>query len=117
MHAMSSSPPFRRRFTLKRLLLALVLGIAAWWGVGWWLSPRPVFRLRYSDQTPVYLPGTHIRVAGLHVELDQESRLFVWYPAAGKITVEQYNLLAGPNLAKEVLTEADRYKMRKQEDT
>jgi hypothetical protein len=104
------SPPPRRRLTFKRLLLALVLGLGAWWGVGWWLSPRPVFALRHTDQVAVYLPGTQIRVAGFHVELDQENRLFVWrrnYPAAGKTTVEQYNLLAGPNPTKEVLAEAD----------
>ena len=22
----------------------------AWWGVGWWLSPRPLYTLRYRDE-------------------------------------------------------------------
>jgi hypothetical protein len=42
-----SSTPARRRLTFKHLLFALVLGLAAWWGVGRWLSPRPLYTLRY----------------------------------------------------------------------
>jgi hypothetical protein len=53
MHAMSETTPTpvqRRRLTFKRLLLALVLGLAAWWSVGWWLAVRPDFVLRYPDR-------------------------------------------------------------------
>src|SRR5436190_3521708 len=39
------STPFRRRLTFKRVLLALVLGLSSWWGVSWWLSPRPLYTL------------------------------------------------------------------------
>lgn len=35
----------RPRF--RRLLLALLLGLAAWWGVSWWLSVRPLYTLRF----------------------------------------------------------------------
>src|SRR4029078_9201595 len=46
----TSPTPARRRFTFKRLLLALVLGLAAWWGVGWWLSTRALWTLRFEDK-------------------------------------------------------------------
>jgi hypothetical protein len=51
MHAMpSSSATRRRRLTFKRIFLALVLGLVTWWGVGWWLSPRPLYTLKYPDR-------------------------------------------------------------------
>jgi ferric-dicitrate binding protein FerR (iron transport regulator) len=57
MHAMPSSPPTPakcpRRLTPRSVLLALVLGLAAWRGVGWWLSPRPLYTLRYEYEEDV----------------------------------------------------------------
>jgi hypothetical protein len=50
MHAMPPPVPSpRRRLTFNRLLLALVFGLAAWWGVGWWLSPRALYTLKYPN--------------------------------------------------------------------
>src|SRR5262245_30530362 len=44
---LSNPDPKPRRLTLRRVLLALVLGLAAWCGVGWCLSPRPLYTLRF----------------------------------------------------------------------
>jgi len=53
MHAMSSAiltPAQRpRHLTLRRVLLAIVLGLAAWWGVGLCLSPRPLYTLWFPN--------------------------------------------------------------------
>src|SRR5690242_7403317 len=51
MHPMPLPSPAakpRRRLTLRRVLLALMLGVMAWWGVGWWLAVRPDIVLRYA---------------------------------------------------------------------
>jgi hypothetical protein len=42
-----SPTPARRRLTFKRVLLALVLGLVAWWGLAWWTYPRPLYTKRY----------------------------------------------------------------------
>jgi hypothetical protein len=41
-----------RRLTVRRVLLAVVLGLVAWWGVGWWLSPRPLWVRAFPDLIP-----------------------------------------------------------------
>lgn len=35
-----------------RWLFALLLGAAAWWGVGWWLGPRPWFEATFPLEAP-----------------------------------------------------------------
>ncbi|MFT3878826.1 MAG: hypothetical protein QM703_04090 [Gemmatales bacterium] len=37
----------KRRYTFWRWLLALLLGVGTWWGVGWWLSPKLQFETHY----------------------------------------------------------------------
>jgi hypothetical protein len=89
MHAMPppSPTPARRRLTFMRVLLAIVLGLAAWWGVGWWLSPRALWTLRLSARPSSLArpaPKYAVNFDGLAVPLDQMGRyLFVVppYPA------------------------------------
>src|SRR5688572_12549964 len=35
------------RWRVRRVLIALMLAVATWWGLGWWLEPRPLCSLRY----------------------------------------------------------------------
>src|SRR5262245_25891486 len=82
MHAMPSLSLPHRRLTFKRLFLALVLGLAAWWGVGWWLSPRPLYTLAYpTDPITRQTLDTNILTAGqLHFRamgLDREGHLLL----------------------------------------
>ncbi len=36
------------RWTRWRWLMALLLGVGTWWGVGWWLYPKPYLHIRRS---------------------------------------------------------------------
>ncbi len=47
------------RWTRWRWLLALLLGVGTWWGVGWWLSPRVWFEAEYP-----------LEVAGMAIKRD-----------------------------------------------
>src|SRR5262245_25824472 len=64
-----------RRLTFRRMLLALVLGLSAWWGVGWWLAPRPLYTLRYPDSV-IIKPGFISHLHGV-APFDRDGRMLV----------------------------------------
>ena len=42
------NPMKKRRRTFWRWLLALLLGAGTWWGMGWWLYPKPYLHIQRS---------------------------------------------------------------------
>jgi hypothetical protein len=97
--------PTRRRLTCKRVLLAVVLGLVAWWGVGWWLSPRPILELHYPDTGKLALPPDDHAMLAFDVRVTAKNRLILIRPNAptlNRITFDQFNVLNGENLGTEV---------------
>ena len=121
-HRHSHSSEALRRLTIRRILLALVLGLAAWWGVGWWLIPRAALALRFPDLGSIQLPGSFYSPAVFQVALDTQDLFHVCrpnYPVAGSITVERFDLRKGELLKSEgfAATEYRRHHRMTQEGT
>jgi hypothetical protein len=106
---MSTAAPAlrRRRLTFKRALLAVLLGLAAWWGVGRWLSPWTLCRLRYPDSISQQLPSefSRFKVGGGHFKfwlgVDDKDTLIVQrpnVPDAGRVAFELIDLTTGNHL-------------------
>src|SRR4051794_27820406 len=102
MHAMSASTPTparRPRLTLKRVLRALVLGLAAWWGVGWWLAVRPDCTLRFPGHRALrHADGAMIAQFRVFPGFDRHDVLAVLipnYPASDSVTLDNYDLATG----------------------
>jgi hypothetical protein len=112
MHAMPADTPTPtkrpRRLTFRRVLLAVVLGLAAWWGVGWWLSPKPVLFLRYYDQDSAPQRSRRMPSASFLVELDPQDRVLVWRQSpSADISLDHFDLRSRSTPPPELLTQAD----------
>src|SRR5262245_37467712 len=81
MHTDTPIPAKRPcRLTFHRVLLAVVLGLAAWWGVGWWLSPRPLYTLRFPLSGPYRLPSVPQAFVIFRVGISEGRELLVLRP-------------------------------------
>ena len=114
MHAMADSAstpvPKPRRLILRRVLLALLLGLATWWGVGWWLSARPLYTLHFPDiHEDIWNLQAESPLSFLTHPIDREGRLlFVLRPKCpgpGQITIEVVELATGQTSATHVISE------------
>jgi hypothetical protein len=106
MYAMPADTPIPaklpRRLTFRRVLLAIVLGLAAWWGVGGWLSAKPQLLLRFADSGISTLPGPGYINASFSVDKEGEELLLIIrsdVSAAGRMTVERFNLTTGQQMS------------------
>ena len=99
MHAMPAdvATPVHEphRLTFKRVLLALLLGLAAWWGVGWWLSPRALYTLRFANTHDLRTFRNGFK-AFFYVSFDPEF-LVIHHPnvESEEMTLEWFDLLRG----------------------
>lgn len=89
-----------------RVLLILVLSLATWWSLGWYLSPRPVFTLHYPDMGSLFENGEKDgnEIAGFGVvPFDREGRMLLVQrpniPQAGLATFELIELATGRVIA------------------
>lgn len=49
-------PSVKKRLTFRRFLMAVLLGIVAWYLAGWWLEPKPLWRMHFSSGQPFFVP-------------------------------------------------------------
>ncbi len=49
-------PRPRARLGFWRFLLALLMGLGAWWSIGWLLEPKPLWKITYSPNQPFSVP-------------------------------------------------------------
>jgi hypothetical protein len=74
------------RLRPRRLLLAITIAFAAWWSLGWWLTPRPLYTLRFPIERPAH-PNDFAAIP-----LDREGRLLlVRYPAGAGRPDHEYH--------------------------
>jgi hypothetical protein len=93
-----------------RMLLALVLGLAAWWGVGWWLSPRPILALHYPDNGKLFLPPDNHSRVDFSFFVTEQDRLILHrpnVPSQNRITFEQFDLTTGKYLGSQECDASD----------
>lgn len=97
-----------------RILLVIITALATWWGLGWYLSPRPVFSLRYPDKGSLFengeKDGNEIAGFGL-VPFDREGKMLLVQrpniPTTGMVTNEVIELATGRIIAAHSITQQE----------
>ena len=99
--------PKSRRLTFRRLLLAVGLGLGTWWVTSWWLSPRPLYTLRFRELGSLPSQNTDwLFQSRVHLYIIDDTRFLVLQlnaPEAGQVTVRFRELATG------ILTEEKTY--------
>ena len=92
-----------KKLTIGRVLLALLLGASTWAALSWYLSPGPLYTLRFPDtgliEQPFPGPTYHFLVG-----VDAQGRLHLErpnVPGPGRLQVECYDLASGRLLTSE----------------
>ncbi|MFT3881937.1 MAG: hypothetical protein QM703_20065 [Gemmatales bacterium] len=88
------------------MLLVIIIALVTWWGLGWYLSPRPVFTLHYPDKGSLFENGDKDgnELAGFGVvPFDREGKLLMVQrpnvPDTGLVTNELIELRTGRVIA------------------
>src|SRR5262245_48404102 len=101
--------PVRRshNLTVRRVLLALVVGLVAWWSTSRWLEPKSQYSLRFQNQVQ---SGSGWSFLAKPVDRDERFLLVQrpGFPDAEQVTTHVYELSSGRSLATHTESFADR---------